>query len=266
MPPDKIDELERDFRANGNGLLSIRDTKSATELFNSFAMFYYLNDRFPFTDGHLSVPDGDAPPGIIGDKLNLKELFAKCFMTGSRGLVSSLFIAEILLFFAGKGKLAKDFLTELYYKLLVEILSKDNHEVLKFDALTDLCTEIGVRLGNAIFANHESVRLDMKKQTKEISKKYDFFIDDDDKKDVKIKFDDKKNSMKIEADDVETIPYLSPKNKTKKDDNTDTILYASLYNSPKHEIDEKIYVEPKLETIEETEEKTAKKMMILLSL
>ena len=53
LTPDKIDKLERDFHANGNGLLSITDTESATKLFNSFAMLYYLNDRFPFTDGHL---------------------------------------------------------------------------------------------------------------------------------------------------------------------------------------------------------------------
>ena len=176
LTPDEIDELERDFCANRNNLLSIRDTESATKLFNSFAMFYYLNGRFPFTDGHLFVPDGDAPPNIIGDKLNLKELFAKFFMTGSRGLVSSPFIAAILLFFIGNEKLAKDFLTELYYNLLVEILSKDNNEVLNFNALTDLCTEVGARLGNAIFVNHERVRLDMKKKTEEISEKYDFLL------------------------------------------------------------------------------------------
>ena len=58
---------------------------------------------------------------------------------------------------------------------------------------------------------------------------------------------------------LETIPYLSPKNGIKKDDDADTILYASKYNSPKHEIDEKIYVEPKLETIKETGEKTVQK-------
>ena len=79
------------------------------------------------------------------------------------------------------------------------------------------------------------------------------------KKDVKIKFDDEKNSMQIEADDgVETIPYLSTKNEIKKDDDADIILYVSRYNSPKHGIDEKIYVEPKLETIKESEEKTLK--------
>ena len=87
-----------------------------------------------------------------------------------------------------------------------------------------------------------------------------FFIDNDNKKDVKIKFDDKKNLMKIEVDnDVETIPYLSSKNEIEKDDDVDTILYTSLNNSPKHEINEKIYVQPKLETIEEIEEKTVKK-------
>ena len=81
-----------------------------------------------------------------------------------------------------------------------------------------------------------------------------FFIDDDDKKYLKIKFDYKKYSMKTEVDsDIETIPYLSPKNEIKKDDDTDTILYASPYSSPKHEIDEKIYAKPKLETIEEFE-------------
>ena len=100
-------------------------------------MFYYQNGRFLF-DGYLFAPDRDPPPGIISDKLNLKELFAKLFMTGSRGLLSSPFIAAISLFFARNKKLAKDFLTELYYNLSVEILSKDNNEVLKFDALTDL--------------------------------------------------------------------------------------------------------------------------------
>ena len=41
LPHEKIDEIERDFQANGNGLLSVRDTESAVELFDSFAMFYY---------------------------------------------------------------------------------------------------------------------------------------------------------------------------------------------------------------------------------
>ena len=82
LSPDEIDETENDFRANGNGLLSVHQTKSATELFDSFAMFYYINGRLPYTDEHIFVPDGETAPGIIGEKLSFKELFAKFFRTG----------------------------------------------------------------------------------------------------------------------------------------------------------------------------------------
>ena len=76
----------------------------------------------------------------------------------------------------------------------VEVLSSENDSTLEFSALTDLCAKIGVRLSNAIFANHERIRLDMKKQEEEISKKYDFLDDDDDKKDFP---DDISIKMKI---------------------------------------------------------------------
>ena len=99
LPPDEIDEIENDFRANGNGLLSVHQTKSVTELFDSFAMFYYINGKLPYTDKHLFVPDGETPPGIIGEILSLKELFAKFFRTGSNGLVSSPFLASLLQLF-----------------------------------------------------------------------------------------------------------------------------------------------------------------------
>ena len=75
LSPDEIDETENDFRANGNGLLSIRQTENLTKLFDSFAMFYYINGTLSYTDGHLFVPDGENPPGSIGEKLRLKELF-----------------------------------------------------------------------------------------------------------------------------------------------------------------------------------------------
>ena len=163
LPPDEIDEIENDFMANGNGLLSVRQIESATELFDSFAMFYYINGRLPYTDGHLFVPDGETSAGVIGEKLSLKELFAKCFSAGSNDLVSSPFLATLLLFFARKETLAKTFPMELYKNLTVEVSSSDNSENLQFDALTDLCAELGVRLGNSIFANHERARLDMKK-------------------------------------------------------------------------------------------------------
>ena len=83
----------------------------------------------------------------------------------------------------------------------MEVLSSDNYEKLQFDALTDLFVEIGVKLKNFIFANHERARLNMKKQTEEIRKKYDFFDDEDDKKMLKKKESD------TEMDETETIPY-----------------------------------------------------------
>ena len=78
-PPDKVDEIENDFKANGNGLLSVRQTESATKVFDSFTMFYYINGRLPYTGGHLFVHDGENPAGFIGEKLSLKELFCKIF-------------------------------------------------------------------------------------------------------------------------------------------------------------------------------------------
>ena len=51
---------------------------------------------------------------------------------------------------------------ELYENLTVEVLSSDNSENLQFDALTDFCVEIGVRLENFMFANHERARLNIK--------------------------------------------------------------------------------------------------------
>ena len=40
-------------------------------------MFYHINGRFLYTDGHLFVPDGETPPEINGKKLRLIELLAK---------------------------------------------------------------------------------------------------------------------------------------------------------------------------------------------
>ena len=81
--------------------------------------------------------------------------------------------------------LAKNFLMELYENLTVEVLSSDNSENLQFDALTDFCVKIGVRLENFMFANHERARLNIKKQTEKIRKKYDILDDEDEKKMLK---------------------------------------------------------------------------------
>ena len=118
--------------------------------------------------------------------------------------------------------------------MTVEVLSSDNSENLQFDALREFCIEIAVRLGKSIFANHERTRLNMNKQEEEISKKYDFFDDQDGKKDVKIK-----KESDAEMDDAKTIPYASPKRKNDIDDR-ETIVYASPKRKSEDEIDEKI--------------------------
>ena len=59
-------------------------------------------------------------------------------------------------------------------------------------------------------------------------------------------------------DDIEIIPYGSPKRENDTDDR-ETITYASPRRKNKEEIDKKIYKEPKLETAVEIEKQTAER-------
>ena len=147
---------------------------------DSFATFYYVNGRLPYTGWHLFVPDGEIPWVIQGEKLSLKELFEKIFRIKLNGLVCGPFLSALLLFFTGKESRVKNFLAELFRNLTVEVLSCDNESVFEYHVLADLCAESNVKIANSIFANHERARLDMKKQDEDINKKHDFFDDDDD--------------------------------------------------------------------------------------
>ena len=84
-----------------------------------------------YTGRNIFVCDREIPPEIQGEKLSLKELFAKFFWTKSNGLVSTPFLEPLLLIFSGKESRVKKFLTELYRNLTVEVLSSDNDSVLK---------------------------------------------------------------------------------------------------------------------------------------
>ena len=98
-------------------------------------MFYYLNGRFPLTNGLLFVPDGEVPEGE--DKINLKQLFKMFKDTNSHGLVFFQFLCALgILFGADKSKVA---ITELYKNLSYETLigAKD----LDFQAVSDLISE-----------------------------------------------------------------------------------------------------------------------------
>ena len=88
------------------------------------------------------------------------------------------------------------------------------------------------------------------------------------KKDLKIKSD-------TEMDDIETMPYASPKKENDIDDietipytpakrendidDTETIVYASPRRESENKIDEKMYKKPKLETAAEIEKQTAER-------
>ena len=63
------------------------------------------NGRLSYTDGHLFVLDGEIPLVIQGEKVSLKEIFAKVFQTKSNSLVSAPFLAVI---FCGKRKSNKE--------------------------------------------------------------------------------------------------------------------------------------------------------------
>ena len=198
-------------------------------MFDSLAMFHNINGRLPYTTGHLFVPDREISPGTEGGKLNLKEVFAKFFRTNLTSLVSAHFFGALVLFFAGKEPIIKDFLTVMCRNLTVEVLFTDNDSMFRSEALTDLCTEINVRLTNFILANQENECLDMKTQAEEIIKEYDFFGDKDDNKKSKEEIDkktpyfdepyfpdnvviDKVSDIEIEdIDDRKTIRYLSPR-------------------------------------------------------
>ena len=133
---------------------------------------YHISDR------HLFVPDREILLEIQGEKLSLKELFAKILRTKSNGLAYAPFLAALLLFSAGKQSLVRtssqNYIETGHLKTLILKLSA--YWVLEFQALTDLCAEINVRLANSIFANHKRARLDMKKQEEQISKKNMVFL------------------------------------------------------------------------------------------
>ena len=59
-------------------------------------------------------------------------------------------------------------------------------------------------------------------------------------------------------DDIEKIPYASPKRENDIDDR-ETIIYTSPRRQGENGIDKKIYKEPKLETAVETEKKTVER-------
>ena len=70
----KQEEVENGIRTNRLGIMNIRENLGANSLLNSFDLFYYIIGRFPFTTGHLYVPDREISDEVNGEKLNIKEI------------------------------------------------------------------------------------------------------------------------------------------------------------------------------------------------
>ena len=60
---NEIQELDDDLKALGWRVKSLLVVENVYDLVTVFQNFYYLNGRFPLTNGLLIVPDGEVPEG-----------------------------------------------------------------------------------------------------------------------------------------------------------------------------------------------------------
>ena len=96
LDPNKIQEREDDLKCNGWEVKSLLGVENACELLTAFQMFYYLNGRFPLTNGLLIFSDAEVPEGT--DKINLKLLYEMFKATNSYGIVSVQFLGALAIF------------------------------------------------------------------------------------------------------------------------------------------------------------------------
>ena len=93
---DKIQALNLDIKANGGGLLPVQDYSDPIELLKAFDLFYYINGRFPFTTGLLTIPGGKTPSFANDKKLLIKNRYERFCRKYSHGAVP--FLSALNLF------------------------------------------------------------------------------------------------------------------------------------------------------------------------
>ena len=114
-------------------------------------MFYYLNGRFPLTNGLLIVPDGEVPEGR--EKINLKQLYEMFKDTNSHGLVSLKFLCADGIFFGVDKSITESAITELYKSLSYETLNGARD--LDFQAVFDLILEVNFQIKHSTLLNRK---------------------------------------------------------------------------------------------------------------
>ena len=91
--------LNLDLAANGGGIQPIEKYSDSVELLQAFDLFYYINDRLPYTTGLLPIPYGEFPAFVGGQKILMKKLYKDFRGTLSHGIISTPFLCALNLFF-----------------------------------------------------------------------------------------------------------------------------------------------------------------------
>ena len=130
-----------------------------------FQTFYQIMGRLPLLNGHLIIPDGEAPPGE--DRVNMKNLYELFKHTNSHGLVSLPFLGLIQYSLEKNGhSLIKSALTELYSKLFYITLSGARD--FRFEAVSDLTAKILFLLKQVTLQNMKKTERDHIKSAQNI--------------------------------------------------------------------------------------------------
>ena len=117
-----------------------------------FQIFYYLNGRFPLTNGLLIVPDGEMPEGK--EKINLKQLYEMFKDRNSHRLVSLQFLCALGVFSEADKSVPKSAITELYKNLSYKTLSGARY--LDFQAVSDLILEVNFQIKRSTLLNRKT--------------------------------------------------------------------------------------------------------------
>ena len=210
LPPQDIQDMDDDIKSNGWGVRNILDIENSPELLNIFQTFYHTTGRLPLSNGHLIVPDGDAPAGE--NKVNMKSLSDMFRHTYQHGLVSLLFLGVIHYYFdATDQQLIKNALTELYGNLSYITLSGARD--FEFGNISNLTARISFLIKSASRQNIRNREREDRENTYKINNDASFIPKSNDPLDVVLDiFDEtiehKKTSRPYVPPQVQTAPII----------------------------------------------------------
>ena len=165
---NEIQELEDDLKANRWGVKSLLEVEKAYELLTVLQMFYYLNGRFPLTNGLLIIPDSEVPEGK--EKIISKQFYEMFKDTNSHWLVSFQFLGALKIF-SGLDTwylLPQNTITELWKNLLYETLRGVRN--FESSAVSDLILGLSFKMKQSTLGNRDRQEKEDKKRNEKINK------------------------------------------------------------------------------------------------